>query len=79
MAEKKKAYQRFAELARQATAASIPAEPDTIGEESLAGEAIMIRLSPETRRALVHQAVTDSTTPTEIIEEALRRYLEIPR
>ena len=39
----------------------------------------MIRLRPDVRRALVHQAVVDSTTPTEIIEEALRRYLEIPR
>ena len=79
MAEKKKAYQRFEELTRQATAASIPAEADTIGEGSPAGEAIMVRLSPEVRRALEQQAAADSTTPSEIIEEALRRYLEIPR
>ena len=77
MAEKKKAYQRFQDLAKQATAASIPVEADTIGEESDTGEAISIRLSPEVRRALAQQAAVDSTTPTEIIEEALRRFLEI--
>jgi hypothetical protein len=79
MAEKRKAYRRFEELARQATAGSNPAEADTIAEESPAGEAITIRLSPEVRRALQQQAAADSTTPKEIIEEALRRYLEIPR
>lgn len=79
MAEKKKkAYQRFEELARQATA-SIPAEADTIGKGSTTEEAIMIRLSPEVRRALEQQAAADSTTPSEVIEEALRRWLEIPR
>ena len=79
MAEKKKVYQRFQDLAKQATAASIPVEADTIGEESDTGEAIRIHLSPEVRRALARQAAADSTSPTEIIEEALRRYLELPR
>lgn len=79
MAEKKKAYQRFQDLARQATATSIPVETDTSGEESDTGEAIRIRLSPEVRRALAQRAVADSTTPTAIIETVLRRYLEIPR
>jgi hypothetical protein len=79
MAEKKKAYGRFQELARQATAASMPAEADTIGEGSPAGEAIRIRLGPEVRRALEQQAAAERTTPTAIIEEALRRYLETPR
>ena len=79
MAEKKKAYQRFQELANQVTAASVPAEADTSGEEYPAGEAMTIRLRPEVRRALEQRAVADSTTPTEIIEEALRRHLEIPR
>ena len=79
MAEKKKAYQRFQDLAKQATAAPIPVEANTIGKESDTGEAIRIRLSPEVRRALEQRAVAHSTTPTEIIEEALRRYLELPR
>lgn len=79
MAEKKKAYRRFEELARQATAASIPAEADTTGKKSPAADAIMIRLSQEVRRALEQQAAAGDTTPSEIIEAALRRYLEIPR
>ena len=79
MAEKKKAYQRFQDLAKQVTAGSTPAQADTGGEESHAGETIRIRLRPEVRRALEQQASSDSTTPTEIIEEALRRYLELPR
>jgi regulator of protease activity HflC (stomatin/prohibitin superfamily) len=79
MAEKrKKAYQRFAELTGQATA-PIPAEADAAGIEHSSAEAITIRLRPEVRRALVRRVNADNTTPSEIIEEALRRYLEIPR
>jgi hypothetical protein len=79
MAEKKKPYQRFQELARQATTSSNPARSDGNGETFLVEEAITICLSTELRRAVEQQAVADRTTPTEIIEEALRRYLELPR
>ena len=78
MAEKKKAYQRFEELTRQATA-PIAAEDEGTGTGSPPAEALPIRLSPEVRRALERQAAADNTTPSEIVEEALRRYLEIPR
>jgi hypothetical protein len=91
MAEKKKAYRRFEELTRQATA-PMGAEDErdrdlmnrrhrsgTTGMGSPSAEAVPIRLSPEVRRALEQQAVADNTTPSEIVEEALRRWLEIPR
>jgi hypothetical protein len=77
MAEKKKPYQRFAELTGKATA-SIPVEADAAGTEPPPADAITIRLRPEVRRALVRQVNAGNTTPSEVIEEALRRYLEIP-
>jgi hypothetical protein len=93
MAEKKKAYQRFEELTRQATAPT-PAEAERDrdlmnprdrsegpgpGQGSLSPEALPIWLSPEVRRALEHRAAAEGTTPSEIVQEALRRYLESPR
>ena len=70
---KKKAYRRFQELTRQATA------PMAAEAEQDRAEALQIRLSPEVRRALEQQAAADNTTPSEIVEEALRGWLEIPR
>ena len=35
-----------------------------------------VRLDPELRRQLLQRAETDGTTPSELIREALRRYLE---
>ena len=86
MAEKKKAYRRFEELTRQATApTAAEAEHDRdlmtgdTGMGSPPAEALPIRLSPEVRRALEQHAAAENTTPSEIVQEALRRYLEIPR
>ncbi len=76
MAEKKKAYQRFGELTRQATA---PTAQEDTGPVSAPTEALSIRLSPEVRRALEERADADNTTPSEIVEEVLRRYLKISR
>ncbi len=90
MADKKKAYRRFVELTRQATdpmAAEVedPGSVD-LGRHSGASvvgfapaEAPPIRLSPELRRALEQRAVADNTTPSDIVHEALRRYLDIAR
>jgi ribbon-helix-helix CopG family protein len=70
MAEKKKAYQRFGELIRQETAPTpAEAEPDRV-------DAIEIRLSPEVRRALEQHAAAEGATPSDIVQEALRRYLQ---
>ena len=35
-----------------------------------------VRLDPELRRQLLERAQADGTTPSELIREALRRYLE---
>jgi hypothetical protein len=91
MAEKKKAYRRFEELTRQATAPK-PAEAEGdrglmnprdrsggTGMGSPPAEALPIWLSPEVRRALEQHAAAEGTTPSEIVQEALRRYLERPR
>lgn len=82
MAEKKKAYRRFEELTRQATAPMADEAEQDRGSMSIGSppaEALAIRLSPEVRRALEEQAAADHSTPSEIVQEALRRYLEIPR
>ena len=73
MAEKKKAYRRFEELTRRAVA------PMADEVEAPSAEALSIRLSPDVRRALEERAAADNTTPSEIVQEALRRYLELPR
>jgi hypothetical protein len=82
MADKKKAYRRFEQMTRRAMAPT-PAEtgPDRgSADGGEAGpppdEALTIRLSPELRRALERQAAIEGTTPTEIVEQALRRYLQ---
>ncbi|HEV3364448.1 MAG TPA: ribbon-helix-helix protein, CopG family [Acidimicrobiia bacterium] len=74
MAEKKKAYRRFEELTKRAMApTSVDAEPDF---ESIAPpEPLRISLSREVRQALEQHAAAKERTPSEIVEEALRRYL----
>jgi hypothetical protein len=91
MADKKKAYRRFEELTKQAIApAAAEADRDRgatnvqpggggTGMGSPPAEALPIWLSPDVRRALEQQAAADKTTPSEIVEEVLRRYLEMPR
>ena len=81
MAEKKRAYRRFEEMIGKATA---PMHPEAEGDRnsdlgSLAAEALSIRLSPDVRRALEQRAAADDTTPSEIVQAALCRYLEVPR
>ena len=76
MAEKKKAYRRFEELTKQATA---PTPQEGTGPVSAPEEPLSIWLSPKVRRALEDQAATDNTSPSGIVEEALRRYLKAPR
>ena len=90
MADKKKAYQRFVDLTRQATnpMAAEAEDPGSVDLGRRSGDSVVgfapaeahpIRLSPELRRALEQRAVADNTTPSEIVHEALRRYLDIAR
>ncbi|HKY76863.1 MAG TPA: ribbon-helix-helix protein, CopG family [Acidimicrobiia bacterium] len=89
MAQKKKAYRRFEELTKRAMApGSADAEKDRAAEETEEGgaghqllltEPLSISLSPEVRRALELRAAADHTTESELVEEALRRFLEIRR
>jgi hypothetical protein len=72
MAGKKKAYQRFEELTRQATA---PIAEDEQDLGSPAPEPLPVWLSPELRRALEQHAAAEGSTPSELVEVALRRYL----
>ena len=46
----------------------------TIGNAPSSVESV--RLDPELRRQLLQRAEADGTTPSELIREALRRYLE---
>jgi hypothetical protein len=74
VAEKKKAYRRFEELTRRALAPdSAAAEPASAS--GAPAEPLPISLSMEVRRALEQHAAAKETTPSEIVEEALRRYL----
>jgi hypothetical protein len=81
MADKKKAYRRFEQLTRRAMApAAAENEPDAaVSNAWMAGPPLPIRLSPEVRQALEQQAAASDTTPSEIVEDALRRYLAMPR
>lgn len=40
-------------------------------------EAFPVRLEPELRQALDERAAQDETTPSEIVREALRRFLKV--
>lgn len=42
---------------------------------SSAAETLPVRLDPELRRAVDDRAATDETTPSDVVREALRRYL----
>jgi hypothetical protein len=81
---RKKAYQHFERLTKQATA-SAPAgvEPDHGSVDGaatgLADETLPVRLSPDVRRALEHRAAAEGTTPAQLIEAAVRRYLGVWR
>jgi hypothetical protein len=44
---------------------------------SAPAESFPVRLEPELRRALDERAAADDTTASEIVREALRRYLEV--
>lgn len=89
--KKKKAYRRFEELTKRAMSpGSADAERDRAAEDLELGaggagpgsaltEMLPISLSPEVCRALELRATADNTTPSDIVEAALRRYLEIRR
>ena len=77
--KKKKAFQRFGELTRQATAPAAPAEPEATGEESPPVEELTIQLHPRVSRALKQRAAISRSTPSELVEAALRRYLDLSR
>jgi hypothetical protein len=89
VADKKKAYRRFEELTKRAMAPASKAEQDRTptdqdpggdgGALESPGEALLVSLSPEVCRALELRADADHTTPSAIVEAALRRYLEIRR
>ena len=66
---KKKAYQRFEELIKQATA------PSAAETEAPEAQSLSIWLSPAVRRALEQHATAVGSTPSEVVEEAVRRYL----
>jgi pyruvate/2-oxoglutarate dehydrogenase complex dihydrolipoamide acyltransferase (E2) component len=69
MPGKKKAYQRFEELIKQATA------PSAAETEAPEAQSLSIWLSPAVRRALEQHATAVGSTPSEVVEEAVRRYL----
>ena len=91
MGQKKKAYRRFEELTKRAmTPGSAEAAPDQAATDPQPGaegagpgsaptEELSVWLSPAMRRALLLRAAADSTTASAIVEESLRRYLEMPR
>ena len=91
MGQKKKAYRRFEELTKRAMApGSADAERDRAAEDPEPGagdagpasrltEMLPISLSPEVCHALELRATAENTTPSDIVEAALRRHLEIRR
>jgi hypothetical protein len=82
MAGKKKAYRRFEELTKRAmapTADNAEPKPRSGDTEMGSPETLPILLNPEVRWALEARAAADNTTPSEIVQEALRRYLRTPR
>jgi hypothetical protein len=87
MAAKKKVYRRFEELTKRAMApaagdaepAQGPMNPRSGDTDMGSSETLPIHLNPQVRRALETRAAADNTTPSEIVQEALRRYLQTPR
>jgi len=79
MAAKKKAYQRFSDLTRKAMApATDEGEGGTGSVDFVPEEELTVWLAPEVRRAVHQRAAADQTTPSEVVEKALRRYLKAP-
>jgi hypothetical protein len=76
--KKKKAYQRFGELTRQATGA-VPSQADPADDEQPVVEELTVQLHPKVSRALKQRAAISRSTPSEIVETALRRYLDLGR
>jgi hypothetical protein len=87
--KKKKAYRRFEELTKRAMVsgsaeaqgdrAPSDGQPGDDGAEKTLTETILISVSPEVSRALQLRAEADNTTSSDVVEAALRRYLEIRR
>ena len=78
MAEKKKAYKRFGELTQRAMG-PVRAEAERGDAGPSPAEEFAIRLNPEVARALEESAAERNTTPSEVVEEALRRFLNVRR
>jgi len=76
--KKKKAFQRFGELTRQATG-PLPADAEPVGEDPPPAEEFTIRLHPRVSRVLKQRAAISNSTPSEVVEAALRRYLDLSR
>ena len=92
MAEKKKSYGRTktgveltdAVLERLANEAEegldvtkLRRRPGRPAMGSGPAESLPVRLDPELRRALDDRAVADNTTASDVVREALRRYLKV--
>lgn len=89
MGEKKKSYRRWMELTQRVTAPFAAEAERGRGSTNLRGprgrpsmgsapsEAYSVRLEPELRQSLEERAAASNTTPSEVIREAVRRYLEI--
>jgi len=76
--KKKKAYQRFGELTRQATA-PVASEAEPADDDPPPVEELTVQLHPRVSRALRQRAAISRSTPSEIVETALRRYLDLGR
>ena len=71
----------LAELAREAEAGldvtKLKRRPGRPAMGSGPAEALPVRLDPELRSAVDKRAATDHTTASDVVREALRRYLEV--
>lgn len=68
-------------MAREAEAgfdiATLRRRPGRPAMGSAPAESLPVRLDPELRQALNDRAESDNTTASEIVREALRRYLKV--
>ena len=71
----------LAELAREAEAGfdvtKLKRRPGRPAMGSGPAETLPVRLDPELRTALDHRAAADNTTASDVVREALRRYLKV--
>ena len=71
----------LAELAREAEAGldvtKLKRRPGRPAMGSGPAETLPVRLDPELRSALDHRAAADHTTASDVVREALRRYLKV--